>query len=161
MLRGLLDRLLSDLRKLLPGTSRQRGAPTASWQLSAASVVVVTSEVIYGASAAWQPANYLGAQPGQAEACGGSSASGTSDGERLHQTQAEVEAVVVMIEEEWVREPLWGVITSTETSQYESDASLTPQVNTAFTIICHLCQGCRQDTHVIASHIVILGCVRK
>ncbi|CAL8470133.1 g9675 [Coccomyxa elongata] len=128
VLRGLLDRLLSDLRKLLPGTSRQRDAPTASWQLSAASVVVVTSEVIYGASAAWQPANYLGAQPGQAEACDGSGASGTSDGERLHQTQAEVEAMVVMIEEEWVREPLWGVITSTETSQHESDASLTPQV---------------------------------
>ena len=147
-LRGLLDRLLSDLRKLLPGGPRQRGAPTASWQLSAASIVVVTTEVIYGASVAWQPANYLGAQPGPAHAGEDSSASGTSLGERLQQNQAEVEAMGVMIEEEWVREPLWGVMTSTEASQNESGASLTPQVHAASSSTCDLDS---QDTSVTKS----------
>ena len=128
MLRGLLDRLISDLRKLLPGGARQRGAPSASWQLPAASCVLVITEVIFGASAAWRPSNYLG----PLEAGAGGVAPRQSDPaphERpLHAHEAELEAIVVMIQEEWVREPLWGVPTSAEPSHGDAGPSLTPQV---------------------------------
>lgn len=63
VLRGLLDHLMGGLRKMVPGGSRQRSGPPAGWQLPAASAVVVISEVIFGASPAWQPANYLGKPP--------------------------------------------------------------------------------------------------
>ncbi len=123
VLRGLLDRLISDLRKLLPGGGRQRGAPSASWQLPAASCVVVITEVIFGASATWRPANYLGSMEAD------------KDSEAPRQSQsglqghgAELEAIVVMIQEELVREPLWGVATSADASMGHAAASLTPQV---------------------------------
>ncbi|KAK9915923.1 hypothetical protein WJX75_006066 [Coccomyxa subellipsoidea] len=40
----------------------------------------------------------------------------------------QLEAIVVMVQEEWVREPLWGVPTSAEPSHGDAGPSLTPQV---------------------------------
>ena len=130
MLRGLLDRLIRDLRKLLPGPARQRGMPSASWQLPAASCVVVITEVIFGASGAWRPANYLGTHLEAGRSGDTSRQSCPAPHERaLQGREAELEAIVVMIQEEWVREPLWGVATSVEpSSQGDVEASLTPQV---------------------------------
>ncbi len=65
-----MDSLLANLQRLRPSeppqAQRRRGrsqallAPAQPWQLSAASLVLVTYEVLYGASPAWQPEGYLG-----------------------------------------------------------------------------------------------------
>ena len=79
---------------------------------------MVTTEVLFGASPAWQP----GPQP---------SAGGSEQSTAQHeQHQEELEALVILVQEEWVREPLWGVPTSEVPSWHQDDSKvqrLTPQ----------------------------------
>ena len=55
-MRSLVDHLLTELRTCRPGGA---GLHSSDWQCSAASSVTVLSEVVYGASAAWQPRRWL------------------------------------------------------------------------------------------------------
>ena len=124
-LRGLVDALLSNLRKAQRlSTGKPAGRASSSkelapdWQLQAGSIVVVTTEVLFGASPAWQP----GPKPAAAE----SKESAAEDGKHLE----ELEALVILVEEQWVREPLWGVPTSEDHSWHQDDSMaqrLTPQ----------------------------------
>ena len=87
------------------------------WRLQAASIVAVSSEIVFGASSAWQPGAAHPADSNQS----------TADKEKQ---QEELEALVILIEEEWVKESLWGVPTSNEHSWQENDIKaqhLTPQ----------------------------------
>ncbi len=124
-MRGLVDALLSNLRRALriskdkaAGRASYVKKPADDWQLQAASIAVVTTEVLFGASPAWQP----GPQPSA-----GDSARSTADDK---QQPEELEALVTLVQEEWVREPLWGVPTSEEPSWHQDDSKaqrLTPQ----------------------------------
>ncbi|CAL5218647.1 g350 [Coccomyxa viridis] len=125
-LRGLVDALLSNLRRAqrfskdkAVGRGSASKRPAEDWQLQAASVAVVTTEVLFGASPAWQP----GPQPAV-----GAGEQSTADDK---QQQEELEALAILIQEEWVREPLWGVPTSEEPSWRQDDSKaqcLSPQV---------------------------------
>ena len=96
------------------------------WQLQAASIVTILSETLFGASAAWQSPH-------------GSTAAAQQDaGQRnnlstpsLSSNAAdELQALVILVEEEWVKEPMWGLPTSTVESWQQEDApvqQLTPQ----------------------------------
>ena len=137
MLRSLVDALLSELRKAqrhAPKHSQRRASSRAHhavqqhWQLQAASVVTVLSETLFGASAAWQPphssaagAQQDGGQPMRDDASTQSASSSPLD---------ELQALVILVEEEWVKEPLWGLPTSSAASWQQEDApleQLTPQ----------------------------------
>jgi hypothetical protein len=135
VLRGLLDSLVGSLRKALPRATHREAPAGSSWQLSAASTVVLMSEIIFGASSAWLPAIHSTAVPSSPErpapetsACGAarvtlSGPEQTGDKSRSGQPLEELKAVVLMVEEEWVRESLWGLPTSAETAP-----NLAPQV---------------------------------
>lgn len=145
LLRGLLDRLIDSLRRVQPrkGLAAQEDHASPAWQLSAASIVVVMTEIIYGASPAWQPAAFLGAAPPAAMPPESAAAraddmahvgpaaaeglphvgDGGQKGARRGMNMQELKEVVMLVEEEWVREGLWGVPISAE-----PDSILTPQV---------------------------------
>lgn len=111
-----MDGLLRGLQAVAPapapaGPPDKRGmaaaealalTPGADWQLQAAAAVVATTEVLFGASPAWQPhergsaaAALRGAGPGGAPA-------------------AELEALASAALAEYLREEVWGVPTSLE-----------------------------------------------
>ena len=125
-LRGLVDVLLSNLRRAqrlskskTVGRASSSQRPADDWQLQAASIAVVTTEVLFGASPAWQP--------GPPEPSAGATEQSTAENK---QQQEELEALVILVQEEWVREPLWGVPTSEEPSWHQDDSKarrLTPQ----------------------------------
>lgn len=136
MLRGLVDALLSSLRRVQrQGTERDRGQstkrqrPAQDWRLQAASISVAVTEVFFGASPACQP----GTRPAPTEEEPGTAG---TDGQR-----DELEALVIIVEMEWVKEPLWGVPTTTEGAWQQGDAQaqlLNPQACTSH------CFGCAQ-----------------
>ena len=124
-LRGLVDALLSNLRRAQRlSTDKPVGKANRSkelapdWRLQAGSIIVVTTEALFGASPAWQP--------GPKPAAGSSDPSAAGDRKQLE----ELEALVILVEEQWVREPLWGVPTSEDLSWRQDDSKaqrLTPQ----------------------------------
>lgn len=124
-LRGLIDTLLGNLRRTQRfGTGKALGRadrlkrPVDDWRLQAASIAVVTTEVLFGASPAWQP----GSWPAAADSI-------PSTAEQNKQ-QEELEALVMLVQEEWVTEPLWGVPTSEDHGWHRDDSKaqrLTPQ----------------------------------
>ena len=126
MLCGLVDALLGTLRRAQRlSTERPGGRPSRAkrplqdWRLQAASTAVVMTEVLFGASPAWRP---------ELERAAGSFEQSTAGNGTQ---QDELEALVILVEEEWVREPLWGVPTSEECSWHQDDSKrqhLTPQV---------------------------------
>ena len=119
-----MDALLSNLRRAqrsskdkAVGRASTLRKPAEAWQLQAASIAVVTTEVLFGASLVWQP----GPKPAV-----GAGEQSTADDEQ----QQELEALVILVQEEWVREPLWGVPTSEEPSWRQDNSKtqrLTPQ----------------------------------
>ena len=117
-----MDALLSSLRRAQRLSTESRRGKAAEkrandWRLQAASIVAVVSEIVFGASSAWQPG---AAHTGE---------SNQSTADRRKQ-QEELEALVILVEEEWVKEFLWGVPTSNEYSWQEIDSKaqhLTPQ----------------------------------
>ena len=115
-LRGLIDALLGNLRRAQrlskgksPGRADRSKRPVDDWRLQAASIAVVMTEVLFGASPAWQP----GSWPAAAD-----SVPGTAEREKQ---QEELEALVMLVQEEWMREPLWGVPTSEDHSWNQGD----------------------------------------
>lgn len=55
-MRSLVDHLLTELRMCRPSGA---GLRSSDWQCTAASIVTVLSEIIYGASAGWRPRGWL------------------------------------------------------------------------------------------------------
>lgn len=142
MLRSLVDILLSNLRRVQRKSteSSQKKKSRAQgqlhdWRLQAASRIVVMSEVLYGASPAWQPEQMPAAEgKAQSTASREQDASGGADGGQFSaSTRTELEALVILVEEEWVKEALWGVPTSNEV-RWQGDSAqaqqLTPQAGT-------------------------------
>ena len=135
VLRSLVDALLSQLRKAQRHAQKhsQRRASTRvynaaqqGWQLQAASVVTVLSETLFGASTAWQPPHGSTAAAQQ----DGGQHDGISTQSRSSNATDELQALVILVEEEWVKEPLWGLPTSSAASWQQEDApiqQLTPQ----------------------------------
>ena len=144
MLRGLVDALLSSLRRVQrQGTDRDRGKSTnqhrhaRDWRLQAASISMAVTEVLFGASPACQP----GDRPAAAYEEPGTAGTAGTDGQL-----DELEALVIMVEEEWMKEPLWGVPTTMEGAWQQGDAQaqlLNPQACTSH------CFGCAQTRTVM------------
>ena len=142
-----MDALLSNLRRAqrfskdkAVGRGSASKRPAEDWQLQAASVAAVTTEVLFGASPAWQP----GPQPAV-----GAGEQSTADDK---QQQEELEALAILIQEEWVREPLWGVPTSEEPSWRQDDSKAQ----------CLSPQACRQPgsplhSGTVPADIAVLG----
>ena len=136
MLRSLIDALLSELRKAQRqarkhsqrrASSRPHNAAQQHWQLQAASIVAVISETLYGASMAWQPSHGSTAaqQHGRQHMADDVSMQSPS-----RSAMDELQALVILVEEEWVREPLWGLPTAIAASWQQERAlvqQLTPQ----------------------------------
>ena len=124
-----MDAFLSNLRRVQRLSTESRRGKAAKrqvhdWLLQAASIVAVVSEIVFGASSAWQPGAAHPADSNQS----------TADTEKQ---QEELEALVILIEEEWVKESLWGVPTSNEYSWQGNDSQaqhLTPQAR-----LCSCC----------------------
>ncbi len=144
MLRGLVDALLSNLRRVQRkgadhdrGHSAKRQRHAQDWRLQAASISVAVTEVLFGAS----PACRTGGTSAGAVGKPGTAGTPGTDGQR-----DELEALVIMVEEEWVKEPIWGVPTTVEGAWQQADAQaqlLNPQACTS------LCFGCTQTRAVM------------
>ncbi len=117
-LRALVDGLLRGLQAAAPAPApasapARRGvaaavalatAPDPDWQLRAAAAVVATTEVLFGASPAWQP-------QGQGLAAAAAAQRGAGPGGA---PAAELEALAGAALAEYLREDVWGVPTSLE-----------------------------------------------
>ncbi|KAK9808680.1 hypothetical protein WJX72_001826 [[Myrmecia] bisecta] len=154
-LRGLIDHLLGDLEKTLPKGDASSAAgglgsgSTGGWQCSAAAVVAVISEVLYGASPAWaqsqarqqaqrrqaqqatqhaQQAHGLTAQHAQQQADQGAQPNGDAQKDQQRQQQLQtLEGVVGLVMDALTVETLWGVPTHLDMATDAANPP-TPQV---------------------------------
>ena len=111
-LRSLLDHLMRQIQEV--SAQPPELSLHASWQCDAAAGVTLLSEVVFGASQAWQPASWLG---------------GDSHSEDKEAAARELSDVVSRLQEDLVAESLWGVQTHNIGSRGGNEAKpLTPQV---------------------------------
>lgn len=130
-LRGLVHHLLDALGRL-PAHPQGLVTSASSWQCQAASLVVLLSETVFGASSAWLPTSWLGAD---VEGISADSALALAD-------------LVGEIQEEFVRTELWGVQTSNLTLTDDENAHhLTPQAG--------FCSACHTLAIVSFNHAVV------
>ena len=111
-LRSLVDHLMRQIQEL--SAQPPELSLHASSQCHAAAGVTLLSEVVFGASPAWQPASWLG---------------GDSRSEDEEAAARELSDVVGRLQEDLVAESLWGVQTHNISSRSGDEAEpLTPQV---------------------------------
>ena len=114
-LRSLVDHLMRHIQEL--SAQPPELSLHVSWQCDAAAGVTLLSEVVFGASQAWQPASWLG---------------GNSRSEDEEAAARELSDVVSRLQEDFVAESLWGVQTHKIGSRSGDEAKpLTPQVQTS------------------------------